>query len=763
MAFDLPRVHVRTDSFDPVIVELCPEVDRELAERLAQLDRGTVPTGTVDRCVPLSGRSFAIGQRRGDDTLWRIVGPEDAEQLSGNPAWLWTSEAWFDPALGRAARARAATPTPLRQLVRMMAPLGGRNRRTVKALAAVVASLRTPGAGPVAVLVERDLLTSASHPARWFALALLTILPPGRRDSIRISIGESNPSPSGYDLVITPDVPTGFVTVDATDPPDEGDDLVAYYVRNRLNDDDPEALEAAAYLFDGDGDRWGDGIAALIRDGLPGVSEVTDATIDEDPERAVAALAARLRAGAPMEASVLEQLVRVTVRTHDPRPWRALARRPPLQRADAIDALLTHTPTAGARVDLLPSPPLVAALTDLYPRGAPLEVWVPSLLRWLREGVDPEAVGAALLVTLSEWPRSREAPGLLADGVRQLVAVGRTDLAGGLLGSPVAARLVRDGAGAELVPLWESVGSVEPERITTFVEAYRGEGAPGDAPAQVARLLGAVLDREPLARAVVDAWSVDRRAGPDDPVWVAASSSPVASAWRGGPSVVPLSAEVMLDDDSAEHDARQVLVTLSRGGYEALPARASELLASALATAALPDAELSEAAEALASCDGAAPLWGLVAVSAAPPDAFDDDTIDATVVEFCAGRLDSDTIAVASAAFRALGAGRDWEPLDHARWLVRLALAPPGIGNVPLVTALLGGIRQRADGVRFLSGVVAALVELPPDHEASVLLLQQLQAAGWDGASLGRVIETVGPINIPLSFRRTLVAMAESA
>lgn len=774
MPLDLPRVLIRTESFDPVVVESCPEVSHTDLALLVNLDRGTVPSGTADRCVPVGERRWAVGQRRGDDTLWRVVGMADAERLGGHPAWLWTAEAWFDPSLGRDPRARAPAALPLRHLVRLMAPLGGRNRRTIKALSSVIAALRART--PTALVVDPELLVSASHPARWLVLGLLAILPPARRETLRVSIGDSNASPTAYDLVVTSTPPQGFVPIDAANPPDDGDDLVAYYVRNRLYDDDPEALEAAAYLFDGEGDRWGDGIAALIRDGLPGVSEVTSEMIEQDAERAVRAIAARLRAGAPLDPSLVDQLVQVTVKTRDPRPWRAIGRRTALQRADAVDALLNQGKA------LKPGPELVNELCALYPRGAPVELWIPALLGWLADGSAPDAAVAGLQATLLEWPLSATGTiraSVWAQVVTALVALGREAQAVDALVSPVAREIARDGAGHAIVASWVSIpsGSRDPERIDALVDLLHG--VPGGDRAS-AELFRNVQGNESEARALIRAWVRRAASSPssDDPVYAAVKDTPHLQTWAevameatsraGAPDRwapqkrEPLWGEMADVLVQRAEDPRNAVLSLAQLRAPSVATeRALPLALEAVTNATFPDAELAAAAEVLARGAGASPIWAWLAVTAAAPDVWDDATIDATVVEFCSQELDQATLAVALSAVERLGRAGGWEPLDHARWVVRLALAPEGGGNAPLIVALLEGIRARPDGVTFMAGVLRPMFDLAPDHPGSQLLIEELPEAGWTGGTLGEVIDAVGRMNIPLSVRRTLLALAE--
>jgi hypothetical protein len=62
-----------------------------------------------------------------------------------------------------------------------------------------------------------------------------------------------------------------------------------------------------------------------------------------------------------------------------------------------------------------------------------------------------------------------------------------------------------------------------------------------------------------------------------------------------------------------------------------------------------------------------------------------------------------------------------------------------------------------------MAGLMAPMLDLSPDHPGPRMLVEALEEAGWQGALLHQVIETVGRMNIPLSVRRTLLALAQTA
>lgn len=748
MSLTLPRVVLDTSGPEPVVVERAPEVSDADLDAILGTHARPSPAWAVERCVPLPDRRWAAGHEHGGRAVWRFVGTTDPDRIGGHAAWLWTAEAWFDPALPVEANARAPAALPLRHLVKLMSPVGGRTRRTIKALAAVVSSVR--GGRPTALAVDPELVASASRPARWFALALVAVLPPTLRERLRVSIGAPLPVPGPFDLAIVPPVEGA---IDATDPPDEGEDLVAYYVRNRLYDDDPEALEAAAFLFDGDADRWSDKIAGLVRDGLPGVSEVTDGLVDQDPERAVRAIAARLRAGAQLDPTLLRQLVEVTLRTRDARPWRALVRRPALQRADAVDALLAHAHR------LRPGPEIVAELAALYPRGAPLETWVPALLGWLEEGSAPAPVVAAIESTLLHWPLSATGAtraSVWTEVVRLLVHLGRDEDAMEAMTGDLAREIARDGAGRALVASWTSVPRRfrDPRYMDRLVGILNGVPDGDRAAADLLRLVKADPDE---AQALVVAWA--RRApgvpADDHALLTAVLDTPLLRTWaetlvdEGAPrqglsgALGEAVADVLVE---RAPDARASLLALAE---LPAPARAVGLAEAAVRAGAFPDADLVAASEAMARAAGASPVWAWLAVAAAPPDLWDEATVDATVVEFGeAPDVDGPAQALALAAAERLGSAHGWEPLDHARWVVRFALAP-GTLQPGLLAGLLAGIRAREDGPLFLAAVLDPLLELGPEHDAVRGIVAALPRAGWTGDVLRSALAALEPDRVP--------------
>ncbi|MEM6929506.1 MAG: hypothetical protein AAF602_21380, partial [Myxococcota bacterium] len=462
-----------------------------------------------------------------------------------------------------------------------------------------------------------------------------------------------------------------------------------------------------------------------------------------------------------------------------------LWRRPATQRSNAVLALLDEAST------IRPGGELIRELCNVYPRGAALDPWLYGLMGWLEDGVATQAVIAAIQTTLLEWPpsatRSLRAS-VWPDVVRRLVQLGQAEAAvDAVVRSPVASEIARDGSGQVLVEAWASVPrEARTEQSTESLVVLR-HGVP-DGDKAVARLFRQVRQRASEAEAVVRAWVSQALLAPSasDPVLAVVRGTPALSVWAktmlagdpaarenamrrwaptpddplrqalGGQSGGPSVAE-------RGESARDRLLHLSQSGRGAED-RMLAVLEDALLESTFPDAGIAKVAETMAGQRNTNRVWGWVALAAGAPDTWDDETIDATVVAFCnAPPSDARGTRIAGEAARRLGAARRWEPLDHARWLVRLSLAPPGPLNKPLAGAILEGISQRTDGAPFLAEMFLALLELPPDHPATNWLLELLIPSGWRGERLGRVLKAVPRDAVPRQLRDAWEALTHAA
>jgi hypothetical protein len=549
--------------------------------------------------------------------------------------------------------------------------------------------------------------------------------------------------------------PEGYEWVDLDDPPDEGDDLVAYFVRNRLMADDTEAVEAAAFAHHDvplgaqrpgapRRDPWGEGVARLLRDGVEGVSIVEPAWLEAEPERAVRALQARLQAGSPVD-PVLDDLIELTVATRDPRPWRALGHHPAVQRARAVQALLSRAAT------LRPGAELVELLAATYPRGASLDPWLATLLGWLHEGVDHEAVTKAVQRTLLEWPLAATRAtrsSVWSEVVYGLVALGHDDAAMEALVSPLARQLALDGSSRALAANWSIVPASfrDKERLAALVRLFAQ--AP-DGGLAVVDLLQHVHGQPDEGEAIIGAWvHASHEASPDDPLFAKVRGTSLLDAWlvaaldgedpfvagdriagwaRGDDDPLWVAAE-QVQNRLAGHGPKQRFVALGAlaHGLQALEPKARRLLHDALPQLRFPDTDIVDVALLLGEVDGGSPLWSWVTATAAPMGRFDDATLDGLVVSFCAQppatEAERDTAVVCA---EQLGRATGWDGLELARWLVRIVLAQHDASRLPvdLSVALIRGVAQRSDGVPVLITLSQALLELPAEHAAVVAYL----------------------------------------
>ncbi len=720
MALRLPRLMVDLSGAHPTALGRGGEELRagEL-KLLVGLDQGTTSL-EVDRCLWLSPGRWAVCRRKGDRTVWRLVTEAQFARV-GHPAWLWTKDWWFDPRVDGDSEGPAPAPLPLRSQIRYAAGIGSA-RLAVKALASLVAALRAD-AGPVALRLAPELLASGSHPARWLMLALLTSLPPARRERLRLSVGEPEPDPDALDVAFIAQKARGFRMIDAADPPGEGEDLVAYFVHNRLLANDPEAVEAVAFVAQAgkEVDAWGEDIRRLLRLRVPGLSAPIPNGIDLDPERAVGMVVARLCAGAELDESLCSDLLAVTRKARDPRPWMALSDRPAADRERLVALLLTEKLNR-------PRPELVKALAAIYPDTGETEAWYSALLSWIREGVDWEAAidalerallkrrEAAVAVRLSVWQ----------EAIQALTDAGHPKRATQALVSPLAAELAEGGLGRPLAVTWFSIPA--DRRDHTLFERFVDQiaGAPGGA--RTTDLLRRRLHDDPTEfRAAIGHLPLDAlpgfltaaTTGPQDPLW--------ADAERIHAATLP----------SAY--ARFLAISRFSAGLPALEAEARDHLVDAIREVWFPDPEFAELCLAFAQLPGRSAVWPWMAVASATPDRFPPEILEPAVTGVTGEPPETDDLmAVAWEAAQRLGASEAWSGLEHARWLQLLCMSPEG--GFPtdfgawLAIGLAQAIAARPDGVERLAEITTSLAELGAPHPALQGFLGWVLPAVWGAA-----------------------------
>ncbi|MCA9569251.1 MAG: hypothetical protein KC656_15485, partial [Myxococcales bacterium] len=352
--------------------------------------------------------------------------------------------------------------------------------------------------------------------------------------------------------------------------------------------------------------------------------------------------------------------------------------------------------------------------------------------------------------------------------VRILVQAGHHREAAEAIAGPVSARMIGEGSSTSVALMWTTLpeGHRNPLRLAQIVEAMAGHPkgdrgaallfrtlADDDVPAFCATW---VAHRGKAALAPTDAVMQAAVAGAGFPVWLRA----VADA-RGVRAIREALVGVLDDPaDSRWATAHHVIATgmppeealrlaSQLPADEALEPIARELLLPALSTLRFPDAQLAQTAARYATLDETL-LWGWVGVAAAGPGAHPDEVIDGTVVAVCETPPAASDRRTCRAAARQLGAAGGWTPLDHARWIVRLTLAPQQSGMAEeLLEALLEGLVGRFDAAPHVASLVAELFQLGPEHPALVGLMKRWLPRAWRSRMPSAFVEAVKVRGVP--------------
>lgn len=777
MSVSLPRLRVTWTAGDPALTieppNAVPDDDAELLRRLDAEPRTGPPTW---RQVPLAGGRTAIGRADPWGSTWRITDERLARRL-GSPAWLWTEAAWFEAASDRGGP--PTTSRSLRGLVRHASALVGSVRGVCETLVAVVAAVRRRRR-PVNIVIDERAL--GRNDARALVLAALATMPPSLRNALRVSTYEERPSPVHWDLVVSAQPARGFTVVRADMPPAVDDDVVASYLLDRLLARDPESVEAAAHLPLGDGDDpWADAVRAHLRGGVPGASGLDAELLERDPEAAIAMVLRRLQSGVPVRGPVAAEIAAVTLATGDLRPWKMLRQREEDDRYRAVRAFLAHVEPR-----LVPAS-LWLTIADLAPMGPALAPFCGAMVRGLAEVADPTPI----IHRLDELFSDPAVPidlttraSLWQEVLQSLVRRERWEAAVDAILAPAARRLASEGVGGVLVHGWLSIPSRHrgASALRTLV------GVLGDAPEPDHTLATLYMGHlaqhgDPACRIVVQHWAQLRAAseldGPDELLvslsrehateWAEAivrlvpperARALVAAAARGADDPIWAEAEAELARErKAAPSAR--LLDLERwlpDGAAALDRVAVGLLDASLAQVTFPSLDLARVAEQLAAPPDNSPLWMWVTITAAPPGALADDTIDGTVMEFCASPpREATERALARRCAEHLARAADWQPLEHARWLVRLALAPDGDGtgfNLDLAALITRTIaRERDDAVPRMAAIAQAVLELEAEHPATLAFVAHLLPDAFGRAPPRAFTDAIDWSEVPMRTR----------
>jgi hypothetical protein len=702
---------------------LLDDVSSEAACDLAQ----TLPSGQI-----------AVGRRTGARCTWWV-----GEDFTIDPPHAL----WSEPTVWT-VDGESVAPTPPDPAI-LLDALGavGDIARAAKTVAGAVRLLRASD--------EPVCIVSNAPPATLEAMALTLVAVLGR--TLSVAIQHPEPDPGRYRLALGSTVYDGYQPVLATDPPDEGDDLVAWYTRDRLRAD-PTALFQSGDGIDDDQVR-----RILQDDVLPP---------EFNREGRLRSLTARIRAGADVDGPLLAELIALTELTGDARPWVALQRRPSVTRRQAVEAALERS------FAIRPTVALLRAISAVYPRGAPLAPWCIALLDWTREAAIPGPFVAALESALDEWPQSATRANRVSvwtELVQILVERGLHADALAAITGPLAETLVREGSGPAIATMWGTLppDHRNPRRLAGLVELLVRHPEGDRAAAEIYRhvhhneaevavlvktwlksrgtrsiegddaLLNALMHgdhqqvwldvaMEVYAPAVVVPAIAHIATGPEDPVWLAAESALAAHT------------------DAAR---RFTNLSLFVGGLVALEPLARALVEQALEDAGFPDPTFAETARLLIDVPGSAPIWPWLAVVAARPDRFEDDVVDGTVVSLCerppANGVERQLCARAA---ERLGAAGEWAALDHARWVVRLVLAPDGDQTGfrdTLIDGLVAGLVSRFDAAVHIAGIARELLALPPEHPAVQRFFHTALPNAWRGRVPIAFLDAVEAAGVP--------------
>ncbi len=474
-----------------------------------------------------------------------------------------------------------------------------------------------------------------------------------------------------------------------------------------------------------------------------------------NPERAVDALTTQLRSDAPVDAA---QIVRVSLATRDPAPWRALAERPASERTATVTQWVAQMPAAELTA------PLARAVADARPPEVATAAWCRLLLDAMRERPDRAELAELLEQTLlgddvDLTLRASSWTGL----VQAWLESGDTEAAVRCFSSPVAERISLEGNARALTYPWVALppacrDELSLHRLLDIIAVSQ------DSDRAIASIYGALKGSSPeLVLAMLDRWAAvcadESRQGPPD--LLAGLTSEERRAWaRGvvGPDPMPDALVALIGQiaqgvhavdiwrtaesawsekhASAPRDSLIWCIAAAVSGAPVAERLARELLHEVVARTPFPDADLADAAGVVAAIGDASPLWMWVAATAAEPRQFDDATLDATVVAFC--EYPPTSPADREAAIRCaelLGAGPGWEPLDLARWVVRVAMAPHA-DDLPLLLliSLVQGLASRDDGPTWVAAVTSAMIGLHSEHPALQLYLQDVLPHAWPDA-----------------------------
>ena len=691
-----------------------------------------VPHTSGSFAEPLSDGRLAIGRRDGVRCTWWLT-PTD---LLLEPAHaLWLEPALFQPD-GDGTVPNSLDAVALWNSLPPEWPWAS-------VLAGIVEAVRLRETVCVRAPAEHQLALAVL--AAWL-LGRTPERADGKREPWSMAVGHRTRS---ADVAFGPGAATRVI--DPGNPPAVGDP-VAIHVRDRL------ASELAAFDVNGGIHRaWVDARSRLGRGEQ---------------------LAMLLGAQGTLE-DLGEGLVLHTISTSDPRPWLALKRRPAVMREAAVTRLLSTASRVRATTEL------VQAIDGIYPRGAPLAPWCAALLEWLRRAPEPEGLLEVFSNALLDWPRGSAAAtraSMWTEAIRVLVSRNRADLARVALHGDVAKRLIFEGSGVAVATMWATLPTEHrtEEELEELIAAF-GQAPEGDA--AVAQLFRHLTTNVADVKVLFDLWFAYRGAPScrfADRLRVAVWDTRHRQRWMrhaasyfGDEPVLALIAEaspsdpVWVEFEAATSEDLTLLARFRRlrlllDGRVALVPVARGLLPDALPQARFPDPELAAVASSFLDVPGASVIWAWLAVASAPPGAYPDAMIDGTVVDLCAHPPGAGERLLALQIVERLALGTHWNPLDHARWMVRFGLAPDGDHTGfqdHMAARLVRALGQRNDGSAHLAAAVGQLLELDPSHPVVQSLFLRWLPSVWTEVP-PEFVASVEAIGVPPALQAAWNALA---
>ena len=728
----------------------------EEAKRLAHLDTAKDRFPPGDRSLTLGSSRWAVGRGSPEGTTWRIV-PRSALGSAPHVGWMWGQNHWFDQS-SQPVRSRPQ-PLLLRAILPRALPVTPTYESLARLLGGAIAGIRR--GDPVAIAVPTSVLLHPRNPTRWFLLALLGSMPRIIGQDLRLSSRESEPRAEDWDVVFTDQPRPGFrfLTPNMAEVDDEP---VARFVTSRLLEDAPEAVEAVAAQTDPDcEDPW---LAGLKRYMVEAPDLVP--SMEAEGDQLVRGIVLRIRSGLSGDSKFASKIAEVATSTQDTRIWRELASRPDEERAEPFIRWLDSATVEGLTA------PQIRALDRVRPPGTGATKWAELVAQWVVDSGDFGAGISILERALLDDTTDRK---VRANAWMQLITglgqAGRNREAVACLDSTVSAKISADVGCRALTHPWLQLSrrGRTTESLDRLLELAMT--AP-DGQSAAAQLYTGLKDSSPaLTQQLLEVWGAycaKNRQRP--PKAMRSLEDSQHQAWMQGVLSIDPMPEVVIalmsavgheptdgqawstiegvwsETNAAELRQRLIwLAGIATAGAPGAEVPARQRLVDLLEDLDFPDRELAMVAAALAGIETASPVWMWTAATAAVPGQFDDGTTDATVIAFChepvSGMAEQ---RAAELCAERLGESPSWDPVDQARWVVRLATVPQEPPQARLLGRhLMMGAAMRRDGPTRVAAITNAMLGLPPDHMALTQYLEGLLPAAWPNGAPQTCVEAI--------------------